>query len=142
MKMRICCALFLSASILAQEAHTSLTSLKNLLAKQGFTGALDGKITIKRLGVLHCGSRQFESFYHTWEQSNPPGARHAAYRVVLVEEGSKYVGSYRVPESPARITRSAILFNFEDEDGNIIQCDGDNPPASVVLDGEFSTLFK
>ena len=142
MKSLICCVLLFSINLLAQPPHTSVSALRKILAQQGFSGALEGKITIERLGVLHCGSRQLEAFYHTWEQSNPPGrAIHAACTVVLLE-GSKYVGQYHVPDRPARITRSAILFNFRGEDGNIIQCDGDNLPESVVLDGQDAKFFK
>jgi hypothetical protein len=134
--------LLFAASILAQTPRTSTSTLKHLLAQQGFTGALEGKITIRRLGILHCGSRQLEVFYHTWEQSNPPGARHAAYRVVFLEDGNRYIGSYRVHDRPAKIVRDAILFNFSEEDGNMIRCNQDELPAEVSLDGEGEDLFK
>ena len=125
---------------MAQPPHTSTKTLKKILAQQGFSGALKGKITIERLGIFHCGSRQLETFYHTWEQTW--GARHAAYRIVFLEGGTKYVGQYRVSDRPAQISQNAILFNFSDDDGNIIQCDGDNLPESVVIDEERATLFK
>lgn len=57
-------------------------------------------------------------------------------------EREKYIGQYRVPERPARITSSSILFDFRSEDGNAIACDGDNLPDSVLLDGEDETFFK
>ncbi|MGA3135751.1 MAG: hypothetical protein ABSC88_07135 [Terracidiphilus sp.] len=142
MKARICCLLLLSASLFAQTSRTPTSTLKQLLAQQGFSGALEGKIAIKRLGVFHCGSRTLEVFYHSWEQSNPPGARHAAYRIIFLEDGNKYIGQYRVQDPPTKITRTAIVFDYPAGDGNIIECEGDSLPEEVLLNGESGTLFK
>ena len=143
MKHHALFVLLFSVTVLAQNPHTSTGSLKRLLAQQGFTGALEGKITIKRLGIFHCGSRQLEVFYHTWEESNPPGrAIHAAYRVVLLENGSRYVGSYKVQDPPAKIARAAIFFDYPKDAGNVIACDDNSLPESVVLNGEGADLFK
>jgi hypothetical protein len=114
-----------------------------LLAQQGFSGALEGKIAIKRLGVFHCGSRTLEILYHSWEESNPPGkAIHAAYRIVFLENGNKYVGQYMVQDPPVKITRTEIVFGYPEGDGNIIECEGDSLPKEVTLNGEYGTLFK
>jgi hypothetical protein len=142
MKARICFLLLLSASVFAQTPRTSTSTLKQLLAQQGFSGALEGKIAIKRLGVFHCGSRTLEVFYHSWEQSNPPGARHAAYRIIFLEDGNKYIGQYRVQDPPTKITRTAIVFEYPAGDGNTIECEGDSLPDEVSLNGEYGTLFK
>jgi hypothetical protein len=91
-------------------------------------------VALKRLGVFACGTRKLEISYYSWEESNPPGrAIHASYRVVLLEDGSKYVGSYSIQDPPAKIARTAILFNYPKDDGNAITCDGDNLPESAVL---------
>ena len=143
MKLHPFIAMLFSATILAQQPHTSTSSLKQLLDQQGFSGALEGKIAIKRLGVFHCGSRTLEVFYHTWEESNPPGkAIHAAYRIFFLENGNKYIGQYMVQDPPTKITRTAIVFGYPASDGNSIACDGDNLPESVELNGEGSALFK
>ena len=143
MKLNACFVLLFSATILAQQPHTSASSLKHLLAQQGFTGLLEGKVAFSRLGRLDCGTGKLEVFYYSWEESHPPGlAIHASYRVVLLEDGSKYVGSYQVQDRPARSTRTAILFNYPEGDGNTISCDGDSLPQSVVLNGEFEILEK
>jgi hypothetical protein len=143
MKLNAFSVMLFSATILAQQPHTSTSSLKHLLAQQGFSGSLEGKITIKRLGVFHCGSRPLEVFYHTWEQSNPPGkAIHSAYRIVFLENGNKYVGQYKVQDPPTKITRTAIVFGYPTSDGNSISCEGDNLPESALLNGESDDLFK
>jgi len=122
MKAGICCLLLLSASIFAQPPRTSISTLKHLLAQQGFSGALEGNIAIKRLGVFQCGSRPLEVFYHSWEESHPPGkAIHAAYRIVFLENGNKYVGQYKVEGPPTKITRTAIVFDYPERDGNTIR---------------------
>ncbi|MGP8270676.1 MAG: hypothetical protein ACLQLH_11460 [Terracidiphilus sp.] len=143
MKASICCLLLLSVSVFAQIPRTLTSTLKQLLAQQGFSGALEGKIAIKRLGVFHCGSRTLEVFYHTWEESNPPGkAIHAAYRIIFLEGGNKYVGQYKVQDPPTTITRTAIVFAYPAGDGNTIECEGDSLPKEVLLNGESGTLFK
>jgi hypothetical protein len=142
MKASICCLLVLSVSMLAQAPRTSTKTLKQLLAQQGFSGALEGKIAIRRLGVLHCGSRTLEVFYHSWEQSNPPGARHAAYRIVFLEDGNKYIGQYRVQDPPTKITRTSIIFDYPATEGNTVECEGDSLPEELTLNGEGGMLFK
>jgi hypothetical protein len=142
MKASICCLLLLSAAVIAQTPRTSTRTLKQLLAQQGFSGALEGKIAIKRLGVFQCGSRTLEVFYHSWEQSNPPGARHAAYRILFLEAGNRYVGQYRVQDPPTKITRTAIVFDYPSGEGNNIECAGDNLPEEVLLNGEGGSLFR
>jgi len=143
MNARIFCMLVLSASLFAQTPRTSTSTLKQLLAQQGFTGALEGKITIKRLGVFNCGSRTLEVFYHTWEESHPPGkAIHAAYRIVFLEDGDKYVGQYMVQDPPTKITRTAIVFGYPASDENTIQCEGNSLPVGVTLNGEGRVLGR
>lgn len=135
--------LILSTSVFAQPPRTSTRTLKHLLAQQGFSGALEGKIAIKRLGVLRCGSRTLEVFYHSWEESHPPGkAIHAAYRIVFLENGNKYVGQYKVQDPPTKITRTAIVFDYPAGDGNNIECEGDSLPEEVTLNGADAMLFK
>jgi hypothetical protein len=143
MKTSIFCLLVLSASVFAQTPRTSTRTLRQLLAQQGFSGALEGKVSIKRLGVLHCGSRPLEVFYHSWEESRPPGmAIHAAYRIVFLENGNQYIGQYKVQYPPTKIKGNTILFTSPDGNGNTIACEGDNLPQSVVLNGELLDLFK
>ena len=143
MKASIFYLLILSTSVFAQSPRTSTRTLKHLLAQQGFSGALEGKIAIKRLGVLRCGSRTLEVFYHSWEESHPPGkAIHAAYRIVFLENGNKYVGQYKVQDPPTKITRTAIVFDYPAGDGNNIECEGDSLPEEVMLNGADAILFK
>lgn len=143
MKAGICGLLVLSTSIFAQTPRTSSRTLKQLLAQQGFSGALDGKIAIERLGVFHCGSRPLEVFYHSWEESHPPGkAIHAAYRIVFLENGNKYLGQYKVQDPPAKVTRTGVIFDYPKRGGNKIECDGDSLPQSLTLNGETKDLFK
>lgn len=57
MKLRSFFLLLFSAGVLAQPPNTPIKTVKRILAQQGFSGALEGKITIERLGILSCGSR-------------------------------------------------------------------------------------
>ena len=143
MKAAICYLLLMSATVLAQTPHTPISTLRDLLARQGFSGALEGKIAIKRLGVFHCGARPLEVFYHSLEESNPPGkAIHTAYRIVLLENGITYVGQYKVQDPPVKITRTAIVFGYPEGGGNTIECEGEALPEQVQLNGESGVLFK
>ena len=143
MKTCLCCLLLLGASISAQAPPTSTRTLRRLLAQQGFSGVLEGRIAIKRLGILECGSRPVEVFYYSWEESNPPGkAIHAAYRIIFLENGHRYLGQYKVQDPPTKITRTTIIFNYPAGDGNTIECEGDSLPQEATLNGETDGFGK
>ncbi len=97
---------------------------------------LEGKVAFDSLGTFDCGARKLEVFYYSWEESNPPGlAIHASYRILFMA-GTNYLGSYHVQDRPERVTRTAIVFNYPQNDGNAISCDGGKLPDSVLLNGE------
>jgi hypothetical protein len=140
--LRIGFVLLICSGLSAQTENLDLRHLKNILQKQGFTGALEGKVHFSRLGNLKCNSETYEVIYHEWEQSHPAGARHAAYRVLFIDKQNQYIGSYRVPERPLSVTLQKIRFNFSEKQGNTIRCDSEGLPDEVILDGEGSSLFK
>jgi len=115
----------------------NLRSLRDQLAKQGFTGMLEGKVHFFRLGTLQCNNTKLSVYYYEWEESHPPGkAIHAAYRILFMSPTFDYLGSYHVSDRPIKTGPSTISFNYPEADGNILQCDVDGLPKQVLLDGD------
>jgi hypothetical protein len=126
---------------LAQRA--SADSLRRLLSKQGFTGELTGNVQFTKLGVLGCNATNLRVFYYEWEESNPPGvAIHQSKRIILVGPHNEYIGSYAVEDRPITIGRKSLVFDYPEKLGNVIRCDQNGLPKSVLLNGEPQILAK
>jgi hypothetical protein len=135
------CIQFAIGSITAQEP--SEHSLKGLLLKQGFSGQLEGNIQFKKLGWMDCNARKLQSIYYRWEESNPPGlAIHINQRVVFMDQDGKYLGSYVVDDIPTKTAADTLSFKYLPKLGNVIRCNRDGLPASILLNGESRTLAK
>ena len=127
----------------AKKPSLSVSQLKSILGKQGFTGMLNSEAHFSELGILACGSKQYEVFYYEWYETHPPGrAIHAQYRIVFIENDSTYIGSYVVQDRPKIISRDAVEFDCAESDGNRLQCSADGLPDSLLLDGETRDLLK
>jgi hypothetical protein len=118
-------------------------AIRKTLATQGFTGALDGKIAIKKLGVIAVGPTAYQIFSYIWEESCPPGAAiHASQRIVVMAGTGRYIGSYSVEDPPTRLVRNAILFGYSESLGNRIRFDRNGPPTKIHLNGELHIFAK
>jgi len=143
MRRWIFTALLLCCSLFAERAGAGAHHLRRLLAEQGFSGELRGKVTIAQLGVLGCGNDEFQVFYYSWEESNPPGkAIHANYRILFLKSGNTYVGSYSTSDRHPKVKGREIRFEDSTDQGNVIACNEDGLPKTVVLDGERRLLTK
>jgi hypothetical protein len=133
-------ALLLSLTSGAQKLDTK--SLKDILSKQGFTGTLQGKVTYKYLGNMKCNSASLKVYYYTWEETNPPGrAIHFIQRLIFIENRN-YLGQYVIADRPVLVKPDMLHFPFSEKDGNSLRCDQDGLPKSLILDGEYSDLFR
>jgi hypothetical protein len=140
MKKLIVLLLFLRIAAFTQS--TDRGALKRLLAKQGFSGELNGKVRMTQLGTMECGHAEYAVIYYEWEESNPPGAAIHATQRVLFLEGDGYVGSYSVDDRPSKITPASILFDYPQALGNVIACNRTQLPKAVLLNGESHVLFN
>jgi hypothetical protein len=117
--------------------------IRKYLSSQGFTGELNGKVEITKLGNIAVGSTRYKIFYYAWEESNPSGAAvHASYRVILIRGSNRYIGSYSVEGRPKKLGLSSIQFDYPEAVGNKIIFDKNGPPAKVLLNGELQVLAK
>ena len=117
--------------------------IKKLLADQGFTGTMEGNVGLHQIGEIQCNASKFQVWYYTWEESGPPGlAIHAAQRLVFIQKGDRYLGSYAVDDRPARITINSLSFRYSDKSGNSIRCGRGELPTTVLLNGEILSLEK
>ena len=123
----------LSLTSSAQRQDTK--SLKDILSKQGFTGLLQGKVTLTLLGNMKCTSAALQVYYYTWEETNPPGrAIHFSQRLIFIENRN-YVGQYVVSDRPVLVKRELLRFHYSKDDGNTIECDQEGLPKSLLLNG-------
>ena len=136
-------AILLLSCVLTAQPHPATSDLKRMLAEQGFTGELKGKVRFSSLGRLTCNARKLQVLYYEWEESNPPGnAIHSQYRILFLGNESKYVGSYAVDDRPIAVGPDALLFHYEKDRGNKVQCNAHGLPNEVLLNGEPHALFK
>jgi len=133
-------AMLLPITSSAQRLDT--TSLKEILSKQGFTGLLQGKVTFQFLGSMKCNSAALQTYYYTWEETNPPGrAIHASYRLIFIEN-RHYVGQYVVSDRPVLVKQDVLRFPVSEEDGSSLRCDQDGLPKALYLDGGDRVLSR
>jgi len=136
-------AILFGLTLPAQQPEMVPLHWKRLLAQQGFSGALEGKVNLVRVGTLPCGAQRLRIFFYSWEESDRPGeAIHANYRVVFLENENKYVGSYVVADRPSKVTGNELRFDYPAKFGNAISCDHQALPSKVLLDGEIKELGK
>jgi hypothetical protein len=129
-------------SLPANAQKLDVKSLRNILAKQGFTGLLDGQITFDLLGTMRCNSAAISVYYYTWEETNPPGrAIHSSQRLIFLENWS-YLGQYVVEDRPVLVKPDLLRFPYSEGEGNTIQCDKEGLPKSLLLNGEDITFFR
>jgi len=123
----------LSITSTAQRLDTK--SLRDILARQGFSGELRGKVTFSRLGTFKCNAEKLQVFYYTWEETNPPGrAIHFSQRLIFIEK-QNYIGHYVISDRPLLVEPDLLRFPVSREDGNALRCDKDGLPKSLYLDG-------
>jgi hypothetical protein len=79
----------------------SKPALVPILRQQGFTGSLTGDIHFTELGPLHCAESNFRVVYFEWYGPANPGSHRAQYRILFLEGGDRYVGSYVIRDRPA-----------------------------------------
>jgi hypothetical protein len=117
--------------------------LVQLLSKQGFSGPLKGEMRFSEMGNLLCGGNSYRVIYHEWYESNPPGkAIHGSHRLVLLKDGTRYVGSYVVEERPIEMTPATVRFDYPANLGNTISCKDGRLPTNVLLNGMNQALEK
>jgi len=117
--------------------------LKKQLVKQGFSGALEGKVHVSQIGTLQCSNTELTVFYYEWEESHPPGqAIHFISRLIFMDSQSKYLGHYVISDRPTKTGSSAIYFDYPETVGNRLERTSAGLPQEIVLDGEQRMLEK
>jgi hypothetical protein len=120
----------------------SKPALVQILRQQGFTGALTGDIHFTALGPLHCAESNFRVVYFEWYGPANPGSRRAQYRIIFLEDGNRYLGSYVIRDSPVSMRHDSILFGNDQTSGSVITCAEIGPEKHVVLDGDWEPFQK
>lgn len=120
----------------------SKAELVRILRQQGFTGALTGDIHFTPLGTLNCAESNFRVVYFEWSGPAHPGSHRAQYRVIFLEGGNRYVGSYAITDRPVSVSHNSVLFSYDQTSGNAITCAEIGPEKHVLLDGGWESFFK
>jgi hypothetical protein len=116
-------------------------ALVRMLQEQGFTGALRGDIHFTTLGTLRCAKSNFRVVYFEWYGPAHPGSHRAQYRLLFLEGGDRYVGSYVIRDKPVLNRSDSVLFGYDNASGNVIKCSEIGSGKSVQLDGDW-VLFE
>ncbi len=128
-------------------AHAASTqnrrALIRILQHQGFTGALSGDIHFTTVGNLHCPASNFQVVYFEWYGPAHPSSHRAQYRILFLEDGNRYVGSYIAMGGPVSISNNSVLFTYDESSTNVITCAAFGPDESIQLqDGGSLSLEK
>ena len=111
-------ALLLSVILVCGAAGAASTHRKRdlirILQQQGFSGALTGDIHFTPLGTLHCRSRDLQAIYFEWYGPAQPSSHRAHYRVLLLDDRDRYLGSYVVQGRPKSVGRGSIVLDHYD----------------------------
>ena len=140
-------AVLLIALTLAGVADAASTQSKRelirTLQQQGFTGALSGDIHFTTVGNLRCPSGNFQVIYFEWYGPAHPGSHRAQYRILFLEGGRRYMGSYIVMGGPVSIRNNSVLFTYDESSENVITCSAIGTGESVELkEGGSLTMGK
>ena len=130
----------MSCLLSAHQERLTKQDLKRLLAEQGFSGTFTSEARFTHIGEFDCNGRQLHVFSYAWEQLKRP--YHAQYRVLFVDDGGKYLGSYVVMDHPIKTGPKAIVVPSDNGRSDKIQCDAAGLPEAVLLNGSETELFK
>jgi hypothetical protein len=115
-----------------------------LLRSGGFSGVLNQKIELNKVGEVKIGNTCLNLFVyvHTSKtKRGSTGAQHMAKRLFILSK-SHYLGMYTLDEIPTRLTGKTLEFPGEKDEGNTIVFDSETPPEKIYLNGEVRKLFK
>jgi hypothetical protein len=135
-------AMLVSFASSAQELDKK--SLERILSKQGFSGQLTGNVKVRFafLGNMKCGSAVLHVYYYTGEETHPPGkAIHFNRRLIFLENRT-YLGQYDISNRPVLVKQRALRFPVSEADGNLLECDRDGLPKSLLLDGGDRDIYR
>ena len=141
--MRLVTACVLTLVVCCWAWPETSASLKQSLSRQRFSGELAGNVHVTRLGSLVCSGKNLQVLYYEWEESHPPGAAiHAQYRILFMDAGSHYLGSYVVEDRPTKVGPTSIRFGYPERLENSIGCNKQGLPSRVLLNGELQVFSK
>lgn len=92
-------------------------------------------------GQLTNEHTSFCLYEYTLHWGGPPANR-ATYRLVVLSAQQEFLGTYTMESRPIEISGNMVLFDGDEELGNVIRFDKIEPPQKVYLDGRFSYLTK
>lgn len=122
--------------------------LRNPLTRGGYSGELDCRrisISIEELGRIGQGDHYLEVFGLVYRTIGDGVAPHAGQRIILVRDGTEYVGQYSVPTPPVHRLRLSVGSVFVDDvptdHGNRVDL-SDGIPKEAHLDGEVVRFYK
>ena len=116
-------------------------ALIQILKRGGCSGALTGDIHFTTLGALHCPESNFRVIYFEWYGPAHPSSHRAQYRLLFLEGGNRYLGSYIITNKPKLISHNSILSAYDDPSG-VITCAEIGPDKSVEFRDGGSQNFE
>lgn len=124
-----------SSKIMKNNAYNCLETgkIRSILAKNAPVNYFPPNANLCKLGVISSqNNTQFRLFLSTLEWGN----KRQTKRIVVISNDWRYLGNYRVSESPSIIKKNKLYFDFDEDDGNTITFVENEPPDEAYLDGE------
>ena len=109
------------------------------LVAQGFSGAVEAETVLEYVGTVSGPGWRFDIVYYDFAN---PRSDHGNYRVLVMGDHCKYLGSYTVTERPKAIEANRILFDLPDDYGNVITFENGQIPKRVWVDGKVHEFWR
>ena len=101
---------------------------------------MDDDTHIKFIGELTSGKSKFNIYYHSHRSRY--GTLHQVDRVLIFDDGCRYIGHYMTMSEPLHINGESIIFEKTDYPENIIHFTNGQPPPHALIDGEFNDFTR
>lgn len=136
-----CCS---AQALSCAASDASLEKIIPILRRGGFSSSTDSGAKLSHVGDIRFGRVAYEIYFYNHTNIHPTGDPHGVQKLVIIENGRKYIGSYVVNAEPVRVVGREVKFKPLFESGG--ECPGgmqvarSGPPKRAAACGELITI--
>ena len=146
-------ALFLPPLVIPAARADGLKScslpFQTILVEGGFSGLArcdEGNFESRQVGEVAISGKTYAIIDYRY-QTKPVsgGSAHGGQRILIVEDGRKYLGQYVIATPPFRaisVRGTSVFVDVPASEGNVIKFDENGPPREAYLTQDPARLFK